>query len=100
MPKTQWRKLRVVVEVPARGEGFTEKDLRWIVEQLVGGSRVREMINPRQRIGLSLGKTGVKEFGKVLTALGWDQMPAPDRERLRDAAARLARDLDAFGRIS
>jgi hypothetical protein len=38
--KTEWRRLRVVVELPVQGE-YSEKDLVYHVSRLVGGANLR-----------------------------------------------------------
>lgn len=52
-----WKTLRVVVELPVEGGDFTETDLRYLVERLVGDSRMHAEIN-RNRPSEHLIKTG------------------------------------------
>jgi hypothetical protein len=54
-----WRKLRIVVEVPVKGD-YTERDLSWDVRRLVCGSQFN-----RFNKNVKFGKVEVKEFNKV-----------------------------------
>ncbi len=58
----KWRRLRVVVEVPVLGD-YTEGDLRYNVERLVGGARL--MTRPGEN-----GQQGRVEVKRMSSILG------------------------------
>jgi hypothetical protein len=58
-----WKRVRVVVEVPVLGE-YSEKDLAWDIQQLVGGAKL-----PRRPAMVGRVKTGrveVKAMNRVM----------------------------------
>jgi hypothetical protein len=66
MAEEQWRKLRVVVEVPVRGP-YSEKDLRWDVERLVGGAKLSASRRPVTD-STAFGSTTVKLYSMTRSA--------------------------------
>lgn len=62
---SKWRRLRVVVEVPVRDDSnYTEKDLAWDVNRLVGDAKLVS-----GRLGRAvprMGKVEIKQMNKVL----------------------------------
>ena len=66
MVKSEWRKVRVVVEVPVLGE-FSEKDLAWEVKAFTehNASFLRRWRGIFNRDGVAFGRVVVKEFNRV-----------------------------------
>ena len=58
--KTKWRTVRVVVEVPVRGN-YSEKDLVWDVKRVIEGPLDRRVV----RAGVQTGLVQVKQMNKV-----------------------------------
>ena len=70
---TVWKTLRVVVELPVSPTAdYSERDLRWAVDRLIGGSKIHAEIN-RFRFGnatvIETGRARVKQLSRVLAAM-------------------------------
>lgn len=80
MTDNNWRRIRVVVEVPVRGS-YTEKDLRWAVERCIGSSAIKLSARGDGR-SQAIGRAVVKEYGMVLAA---QRRAARDAEIFQEA---------------
>ena len=60
--KTKWRTVRVVVEVPVRGD-YSEKDLVWDVKRVIEGPLDRRVV----RAGVQTGLVQVKQMNMVMS---------------------------------
>lgn len=76
MSSKTWRRLRVVVEVPVRGNSFSEKDLRFAVQRAVDHSR------PLLSSGDSVGRVEIKGYSSVMKA---ERRKSPHHESFSEA---------------
>jgi hypothetical protein len=77
MPE-EWKTLRAVVEIPVRGD-FTNKDLRWLVEQACGRgiNDVAVRIRATGRVS-GVGHLLVKQYSRHLAATRNQSKPGPE----------------------
>jgi hypothetical protein len=61
--KSDWKKVRVVVELPVRGE-LSSKDLRFAVEQCLDQAEVMKRLS-RKPGSHRTGRLQIKEYGRV-----------------------------------
>lgn len=66
MSKPAWKKLRVVVEMSARGQ-VSEKDLAWAVKLAIDNTLLMRRLHVKMG-ATAFGRLEVKEFGRILTA--------------------------------
>jgi len=80
--KNVWRKVRVVVEVPVRGD-FSEKDLAWEVKRttehaadfLLKRNPPLRLVGHRRQEEVSFGRVSVKEFSRVVRQYQEERQP-------------------------
>lgn len=82
--KKNWRRVRVVVELPVSGV-LTEKDLRWAVERSLDTVSFNRAVQDKNRGGYQTGRMEIKEYTRVRGAeerLGTGPTPVRGRAEI------------------